>query len=216
MSYIISDKASGFAAAIDPTFSLAGSHQADVSVVTTQINYINTHNLTLQWILETHTQHSHCSASQYLKEMSGGDIGISKFIQRVPAARASLCLVKGETIRSTGGYDYFFDDGEVINLGHIPICVLLTPGLSLASACYQIGDMMFTGDALISLTNAYRQNQAININGLGWQSLQKLLQQRINLRLFNGFTHAKRGDNLPDWESSVYQERYRFLHARQN
>lgn len=73
--------------------------------------------------------------------------------------------------------------GDVISLAGIDFTVLHTPGHTLGGVCYQVGDILFTGDTLFA--HGYGRTDLFggNFSQL-MQSLRKLL--RMNVHIYPG------------------------------
>ncbi len=46
--------------------------------------------------------------------------------------------------------DYTFDDGDILDILGISFKVILTPGHTMGSACFLVGDILFSGDTLFN------------------------------------------------------------------
>ncbi|WP_100643416.1 MBL fold metallo-hydrolase [Alteromonas facilis] len=212
VTYVVSDTATGQAAIIDPVYTRCAKQQIDTASADEVIRYLDSNNLDLQWLLETHTDRQHCSASTYIKALRGGEIGISEQIKRVPAEDVSWHIVNGHATQQFSDYDYLFEEGEVIYLGHLALSVILTPGLSPAASCYQIGEVIFVGDALaLSGIECKDSSEPNGINKSCLQSMQKLLARPNQTRLLKGHESQAKSSSTWAWESTVFQEKHRHL-----
>jgi glyoxylase-like metal-dependent hydrolase (beta-lactamase superfamily II) len=86
--------------------------------------------LTLQLVLDTHVHADHITAAGELRERTSCDTGISVYCE-VGCANLQL------------------SEGRAIEVGEISIRVLETPGHTNGCLSYVVGDMVFTGDALL-------------------------------------------------------------------
>ena len=120
LSYIVSDNKTKEALVIDP------SEEIDIKTYT---DYLKKNNLTLHFIIETHTHADHISSAQKVKEETG-----AKILQHENA----LSSHKDETL----------DEG-ILMLGDTKIHVLHTPGHTDDCVCIRIDDAVFTGDTLL-------------------------------------------------------------------
>ena len=119
-TYIVCDSQSKDAVIIDP---VKRNVERDLA-------FLQENALQLKLILDTHIHADHVTSSCKLKELTGALIGHNKFI---PVHHADIPLA----------------DGEMIQLGSIPIKVIHTPGHTNSCMSYLIGNFVFTGDALM-------------------------------------------------------------------
>ncbi len=118
-TYILTDKASGKAAIIDP---VAEQAERDCKL-------IEELGVKLVYILETHVHADHVTGATKLKNMTGAEI------------------VYGAA-NQIDGADKLLKDGEEIKLGSTTIKTLFTPGHTAGCVSYLAGETVFTGDAL--------------------------------------------------------------------
>lgn len=121
--HIISDKATHQALVVDPAW--------DSQAI---LNDLQSRGLTLAGLLITHSHHDHVSAVNDL--LSEHDVPV--YLSR-EEFRIGLLRLKKPT---------YIADGESITLGKTTITAMLTPGHTVGSLCYRVGDALFTGDTL--------------------------------------------------------------------
>ncbi len=108
---------------------------------------VEQHGLKLHWILETHAHADHISGSQWLKERFGAGIAIGSAISVVQEFFGGL-FNRPDIAAGAATFDKLLDDGEVLKAGSLDVRVIATPGHTPACVTYQVGDALFTGDAL--------------------------------------------------------------------
>jgi glyoxylase-like metal-dependent hydrolase (beta-lactamase superfamily II) len=148
-TYIVSDPDSGECAIIDPVLD----YDAATGVTSTQsaenvISYIQQHNLTVEWLLETHAHADHLSSAHYLKERLGGKIGIGEHILKVVDFWVPLFNTAHDTPQDGSQFDHLFKDEGIFTIGSIEVRTLHTPGHTPACISYLIGDDIFVGDTI--------------------------------------------------------------------
>lgn len=74
-------------------------------------------------------------------------------------------------------------DGDIVSLAGIDFTVLHTPGHTLGGVCYQVGDVLFTGDTLFAHGYGRTDLYGGNFSQLR-QSLRTLL--RMNVHIYPG------------------------------
>lgn len=119
LSYLLADSY-GNAVLIDPVLEHVDGYVA----------LLDSLDLNLRWVLDTHVHADHITGSQELKKRTG----------------ATTVIAKG---CGAPGYDRQLDDGEVLEFGDEKIRVIATPGHTPGSLCYLWHDRLFTGDTLM-------------------------------------------------------------------
>ncbi|MCX7554188.1 MBL fold metallo-hydrolase [Marinicella sp. S1101] len=114
------------------------------------IEYIKTHQLTNQWILETHIHADHITAAFYLKEHVGGKTAIGTGIKDVLKMWVPLFNQSDETPITGEQFDQLFDDNESFKIGNLRAEIFHTPGHTPACSTYHIEDAIFVGDTLFA------------------------------------------------------------------
>ncbi|MBL8971700.1 MAG: MBL fold metallo-hydrolase [Myxococcales bacterium] len=150
LTYVVSDPASRDALVIDPVLdydprgSLVGTAAVDrVS------EYLRREGLTLRAVLETHAHADHLSGSQVLRaRFPGAFVAIGERIREVQAVFKGVFGLGEEFVADGHQFDRLLRDGEVFAAGSLEVRVINTPGHTPACVSYQIGDAVFTGDAL--------------------------------------------------------------------
>jgi len=148
-SYVVSDPSSGQCALVDPVLDYdpasgrTAHHSADRLIA-----HVREHQLSVQWILETHVHADHLSAGHYLKEQLGGTLAIGDRITVVQDTFGRLFNVEPEFATDGRQFDHLFHDGETFRVGTIEARAIHTPGHTPACMTYLIGDAAFVGDTL--------------------------------------------------------------------
>lgn len=148
-SYVVSDPVTLQCAIID---SVLDYDPASATTTTTHadeiIAYIHKHELTVEWILETHVHADHLTASQYLKSQLGGKIAMSHKISIVQETFSAIYNLDIKYFNSHQSFDYLFADHETFTIGELQAYNIPTPGHTPACLSYVIGDAVFVGDTL--------------------------------------------------------------------
>ena len=112
------------------------------------IAFVKAHQLTTQWILETHAHADHLSAAPYLKKHLGGQIAIGDQITRVQKVFKGIFNLEPEFKQDGSQFDVLLKDDEAFQIGELTAKVLAVPGHTPACVAYQVGDAVFVGDTL--------------------------------------------------------------------
>jgi glyoxylase-like metal-dependent hydrolase (beta-lactamase superfamily II) len=87
IQYIVTDPSTRRCTVVDPVLDYdprSGSTRA--TSADGLLRYIETHELTLEWILDTHPHADHFSAAGYLKDRSGATTAIGERVKEVQKA----------------------------------------------------------------------------------------------------------------------------------
>lgn len=149
------------------------------------INYIQQNQLSVEWLLETHIHADHITASHYLKERLGGQIGIGSKIKDVLAFWVPIFNSEEDTKINGSQFDHLFKDGEIFKIGNVNVKVLHTPGHTPACASYLIEDSIFVGDTIFmpDLGTARTDFPGGSAEIL-YDSIKKILELPENTKIF--------------------------------
>ena len=153
-THVASDPATGAAAVIDPVLDFDPvSGKLDTVAAREVLDYLRTHKLDLQWILETHAHADHPSAAAWLRAQTGAQVAAGAGIIAVQA-EFKRRLALGEDFAADGTpFDCLLHDGDKLPLGELVLEVLATPGHTADSVSYRVGEAVFIGDTLFSPTS---------------------------------------------------------------
>ncbi|WP_333608258.1 MBL fold metallo-hydrolase [Arsukibacterium sp.] len=149
-SYLVIDSATKQAAVIDPVLN----YDAAAGTISTEgadqiLAFINTQQLKVDWILETHAHADHLSAAQYLKRHTSAAIAIGKGICQVQQTFKTFFNINDAELQANGDYfDVLFADQQQFTIGQLSAKVINTPGHTNDSVSYLIGQHLFVGDSL--------------------------------------------------------------------
>jgi glyoxylase-like metal-dependent hydrolase (beta-lactamase superfamily II) len=150
ISYVVWDADSKDAVLIDTVldFDPVGSQIWDESIQRL-IGFVREHDLMPRLILETHAHADHISGSQNLKKELDAPIGISERISKVQEIFKPVFDLPAEFATDGSQFDLLLRDGGTVDAGTLQVGSLATPGHTPACQTLQIGDAIFTGDALL-------------------------------------------------------------------
>jgi len=146
------------------------------------------------------------SAAHYLKEKTGAPTGIGTYVKDVQALWKDL--YNWPVFPADGRqWDHLFADGDVVRVGSIQGRVLFSPGHTLASVTYLLGDAAFVHDTLFQPDSgtARADFPGGDAHQL-WQSIQEILALPDETRLFTGHDYRP-GGREARWESTVREQR---------
>ena len=120
-SYLVRESHGRSCAVIDSVLDFDyASGRTDTRSADAIIAYIQTEDLDLQWILETHVHADHLSAAPYIQEQLGGKIGIGERITQVQETFGKVFNEGTRFARDGSQFDQLFRDGDtLLSLIHI-------------------------------------------------------------------------------------------------
>lgn len=147
--YVVVDDTTKTAAIIDPVLDFdpragaTATRNADLI-----LDYVREKGLTVEWVLDTHPHADHFSAVPYLTGKTGGKTAIgNKVVEVQKLWRDIYCLP--DLAVDGSQWDRLFADGERFRIGTLDAHVMLSPGHTLASITYVVGDAAFVHDTLM-------------------------------------------------------------------
>ncbi len=207
VQYVVSDPVTRKCAIIDPVHDFdeksgaTATHHADELLA-----YVKEQGLEVQWVLDTHPHADHFSAARYLSEKTGAPTAIGAYVTEVQA------LWKGiyhwpDFPDDGRQWDRLFAEGDTFRIGELEARVKFSPGHTLASITYVIGDAAFVHDTLFQpdFGSARADFPGGDAHQL-WRSIQAILSLPDETRLFTGHDYMPDGRE-PQWESTVREQR---------
>ena len=116
------------------------------------IDFIETHQLSLEWLIETHVHADHLSAAPYIQQKLGGKIGIAEQIVEVQQVFGKMFNAGTEFQRDGSQFDFLFNEGSQYAIGGMSVSVMHTPGHTPACMTHVIGDAAFVVIRCLCLT----------------------------------------------------------------
>ena len=215
IQYIVADPITRKCAVIDPVLDFEPkSGSTRTTSADRLLSYIDAHELTLKWILDTHPHADHFSAAGYLKDVTGASTGIGERVKEVQSLWKTLYNLPASSPMNTVQWDHLFADGEWFTVGELDASVLLSSGHTLASVTYIIGNAAFVHDTLFMPDSGTARADFPGGDARQlWRSIQKILQLPANTRLFTGHDYRPNGREAR-WESTIAAQRQHNLHLK--
>ena len=213
ITYVVSDPATGHAAIVDSVLDYdPASGRTSTESADKVINFVNTQQLDVQWILETHVHADHLTGAPYIRENVGGRTAIGADVSRVQKTFKRIFNLKDlETDGSQ--FDQRFVDGDSLSIGELEASVIATPGHTPACVTYVIGDAAFVGDTLFmpDFGTARTDFPGGSARQL-YESIRKILALPDDTRLFMCHDYKAASRDEFAWESSVAEQRLNNIH----
>lgn len=214
VQYVVADPDTKQCAIIDPVLDFdPNSGAIATDSADALLDHIKSEKYQLQWILDTHPHADHFSAAGYLKDKTGVPTAIGQKIIEVQRLWKGIYNYSDEFPTDGSQWDKLFRDGERFKIGNMDVEVLLTPGHTLASIAYLIGDAAFIHDTIFMPDGGTaRADFPGGSARVLWHSIQRIMALPDETRLFAGHDYCPDGRNKPLWESTVAQQRAGNIH----
>ena len=215
IQYVVSDPDTKKAAIVDavwnfnPRNARTSTHSADEI-----LKHVNESRLSVQWILDTHPHADHFMAAAYLKQKLGAPQAIGEGVRAVASLWQTIYNLS-EPFNIDTAFDQLFADGATFKIGSLPVQVMFSPGHTLASITYLVGnDTAFVHDTLMYPdSGTSRADFPGGDAAMLYRSIQAILGLPGFTRLFVGHDYCKDGRE-PQWEATVTQQRAENIHVK--
>lgn len=208
VQYICIDPATDRCAVIDPVLNFdANAARTSTESADEILAQIRERGLTVDWILDTHPHADHFSAAAYLQGKLDAPTAIGEKVVEVQKLWKNIYNFGDDFPIDGRQWDRLFRDGDSFTIGELDASVMLSPGHTLASVTYLIGDAAFVHDTLFmpDFGTARADFPGADARAL-WRSIQRILALPDNTRLFTGHDYRP-GGREPRWESTVAEQR---------
>ncbi|QIB35208.1 MBL fold metallo-hydrolase [Ancylobacter pratisalsi] len=212
VQYVVADRETGKCAIVDPVYDFdEKSGQTASKNADRLLAFVRDKGYEVEWILDTHPHADHFSAANYLKQKTGARTAIGAKVTDVQA------LWKGyynwpDFPADGSQWDHLFADGDTFKVGSIDARVMFSPGHTLASITYVVGDAAFVHDTLFMPdSGTARADFPGGSAKVLWASIQAILALPDDTRIFTGHDYQP-GGRQPQWESTVAEQKAHNIH----
>jgi glyoxylase-like metal-dependent hydrolase (beta-lactamase superfamily II) len=204
VQYVVADPITRSCAIIDPVLDFdPTSGTTRTTSADRLLRHIEAHRLTPEWILDTHPHADHFSAAGYLKEVTGASTAIGERVREVQKIWKILYNLPDTFPTDGSQWNHLFADGERFKVGAMEASVLLSPGHTLCSVTYLVGNAAFVHDTLFMPDSGTARTDFPGGNAQQlWQSIQRILQLPDDTHLFTGHDYRPNFREAR-WESTV-------------
>jgi glyoxylase-like metal-dependent hydrolase (beta-lactamase superfamily II) len=212
VQYVVACPETGSCAIIDPVLDY---DEKSGSTATKSADAILAHveecGLRVEWILDTHPHADHFSAAAYLRERTSAPTGIGEKI--VEVQKLWKAIYNWPDFPADGSqWDHLFAEGEVFRIGDLDAKVLFSPGHTLTSITYVVGNAAFVHDTLFMPDGGtaradFPGGSAARL----WHSIEEILSLPPQTRIFTGHDYQP-GGREPRWESTAEEQRRSNIH----
>jgi glyoxylase-like metal-dependent hydrolase (beta-lactamase superfamily II) len=215
IQYVVSCPETKDAVIIDPVWDFDEKAARTCTTNADEIlHYVRDTSLNVVWILDTHPHADHFSATPFLKSKLGAPTAIGEHVVKVQKLWQKIYNL-GQGFPTDGSqWDRLFKDGETFEIGKLSARVMFSPGHTLASVTYVIGDAAFVHDTLMMPDSGTSRADFPGGNAADlYQSIGRILALPEDTRIFVGHDYG-RGGRKPAWESTIWEERETNIHLR--
>jgi len=214
LAYLVVDPATRRGALIDPVLD----YDEKAGRVSTEfadglIAAARERAVAIDWILDTHPHADHFSAAAYLQERLGAPMAIGAEV--VAVQRLWKGIYNLPDFPADGSqWDRLFADGDTFTIGSLPVRVMHSPGHTLASVTYVVGDAAFVHDTLFQPDwGTARCDFPGGSAAALYDSIMAILALPDDTRLFTGHDYLPNG-RAPQWESTVAEQKRSNVHLK--
>lgn len=213
IQYVVACPTTRRCAIVDPVLDYdeksgaTATHSADAI-----LDHVRANGLTVEWILDTHPHADHFSAAPYLKARTGAPTAIGERVIDVQRLWKGLYNLPSAFPVDGSQWDRLFANGETFRVGEVDARVMFSPGHTMASVSYVIGDAAFVHDTLFMPDSGtarcdFPGGDAATL----WRSIQAILALPDDTRVFTGHDYEPNG-RMAAWESTVAEQRAHNIH----
>ncbi len=172
------------------------------------LKFVEDQGLEVEWVLDTHPHADHLMASAWLKGKTGAPNAIGAKVREIGGLWERIYNTPG-AFDPDRDFDRLFEDGETFKLGNLDVRVMLSPGHTLGSITYVMGDAAFVHDTFMHVdVGTSRADFPGGSSSELYDSLQAILALPDDTRLFIGHDYPPVKDREePAWEATVAQHK---------
>ena len=202
IAYVVADPATRHAAIVDPVLDFdEKAGRISTAFADAILKDVTDNKLSVDWMLDTHPHADHFSAAVYLKEKLGAPTAIGKNIGAVQELWKAIYNLP-DFPADGSQWDRLFADGDTFSVGSMQGRVMHSPGHTLASITYIVGDAAFIHDTLFQPdTGSARCDFPGGSAATHYDSIMHILSLPDETRLFTGHDYrpaaGRRAGNPP-------------------
>ena len=185
-TYVVHDSETKLGVVIDPVLNYEpAAGKCTTESVKHLVNYVESENISIEYLLETHIHADHLSGTSALKNAIGGKVGIGSQVVQIQETFADVFNVESSFAADGSEFDVLFEDDESFTVGKLQFKVWHTPGHTPACVSYLVEDSIFVGDTLFmpdygTARTDFPAGSAQNL----YHSIQRILSLPDQTRIF--------------------------------
>ncbi|MGB3900586.1 MAG: MBL fold metallo-hydrolase [Mesorhizobium sp.] len=207
VQYVVADPQTKKCVIIDPVLDYDEKSGATATTEAERIlKFVEDRGYEVEQILDTHPHADHFSAAGYLKRRLGAPTAIGARVVDVQKLWKELYNWQGFPADGSQ-WDRLYEDGDSFSVGSIPASVKFSPGHTLASVTYVIGDAAFVHDTLFMPDSGTARADFPGGSAKAlWKSIEGILALPDETRIFTGHDYRP-GGRAPLWQSTVAEQK---------
>lgn len=213
VQYVVADSETKACAIVDPVLDFDPKSGATATTSADEIlAFIEREGLRSSgsWTPTPHADHF--SAAGYLHDRTGAPTAIGKKVREVQKLWQGIYQIEGCCPADGSQWNRLFADCERFHIGHLDVEVMFTPGHTLASIAYHVGDAVFIHDTLFMPDGGTARGDFPGGSAEAlWNSIRRILDLPNETRVFTGHDYQP-GGRQPRWESTVEEQRRTNVH----
>jgi glyoxylase-like metal-dependent hydrolase (beta-lactamase superfamily II) len=214
VTYLVVDPTSNHAAIVDPVLDYdEKAGRVSMQSADALLADIRKRGLTVDWILDTHPHADHLTALAYLKDKLGAPTAIGEKVVEVQKLWRDIYNDPGFPADGKQ-WDRLFADGDTFTIGGMVVRVMYSPGHTLASITYAIGDAVFMHDTLFQPDSGTARCDFPGADAAQlYRSISAILALPDDTRLFTGHDYRPNG-RAAQWQSTVAEQKRDNVHFK--
>ena len=215
--YVFHDPATMKGAIVDPVLDFDPRSGSTTTENAERIlNYVKEAGIEVVWILDTHPHADHFSAADWLSEKLDVPTAIGAQVTGVQKLWKGIYNLPDDYDVDGRQWDRLFEDGDVFQVGEVPVKVMHSPGHTLASITYVAGNAAFVHDTLMMPdSGSSRADFPGGSSKALYQSIQAILALPDSTRVFVGHDYAPDGRDAA-CEATVAEHKRSNIHFKNN
>ena len=213
-TYVVHDSETKLGVVIDPVLNYEpAAGKCTTESVKHLVNYVESENISIEYLLETHIHADHLSGTSALKDAIGGKVGIGSQVVQIQETFADVFNVESSFTADGSQFDVLFKDDESFTVGKLQFKVWHTPGHTPACVSYLVEDSIFVGDTLFmpdygTARTDFPAGSAQNL----YHSIQRILSLPDQTRIF--LCHDYGTESRPEVceQTTVEEEKLHNIH----
>ena len=213
-TYVVHDSETKLGVVIDPVLNYEpAAGKCTTESVKHLVNYVESENISIEYLLETHIHADHLSGTSALKKAIGGKVGIGSQVVQIQETFAGVFNVESSFTADGSQFDVLFKDDESFTVGKLEFKVWHTPGHTPACVSYLVEDSIFVGDTLFmpdygTARTDFPAGSAQNL----YHSIQRILSLPDQTRIF--LCHDYGTESRPEVceQTTVEEEKLHNIH----
>ena len=185
-TYVVHDSETKLGVVIDPVLNYEpAAGKCTTESVKHLVSYLESENISIEYLLETHIHADHLSGTSALKNAIGGKVGIGSQVVQIQETFADVFNVESSFAADGSEFDVLFEDDESFTVGKLQFKVWHTPGHTPACVSYLVEDSIFVGATLFmpdygTARTDFPAGSAQNL----YHSIQRILSLPDQTRIF--------------------------------